>query len=199
MNSQLVQYEKIAGDLAEQGYSMVDEFLSKQEMNRLLQMEAFRMGLSQFKKAGVGKTEKIINADIRGDLIQWIDRTAVDPGLRIYLDRLAELIPYLNQNLFLSLKDFEMHLTIYPAGGYYQRHLDQFKRDDHRRLSVIFYLNDNWEVEHGGQLRMHLPEGPVDFFPIAGRFICFRSDLIDNERLPASRDRLILTGWILNQ
>jgi SM-20-related protein len=199
MNSKLGQYEKIAEDLAEQGYSVVDKFLSKGEVNRLLQLEVFRMGLSHFKKAAVGKTERKINENIRGDLIQWIDRATADPILRIYLDRLAELIPYLNQNLFLSLKDFEMHLTIYPAGGYYQRHLDQFKRDDHRKLSVIFYLNENWQVEHGGQLRMHLPGGPLDIFPVAGRFICFRSDKIEHEVLPSSRERLSLTGWILDQ
>lgn len=200
MNSRMEQFEQIASDLAEKGYSVVDQFLSPGEVTGILLLEEFKEGLSHFKKAGIGKQhKKKINESIRGDYIQWIDNAADRPQLKTYLDLLHELTRYVNQSLFLSLKDFEVHLTIYPRGSFYQRHIDQFKGNDHRKLSVIFYLNENWKEEHGGQLRMHLTEGPVDFFPIAGRLVCFRSDKIEHEVLPATRDRLSLTGWILDQ
>ena len=199
MNSRLTLFEQIVEGLALQGYSSVDQFLSAEEVKGLLELEEFKTGLSQFKKAGIGKEEKRINENIRGDYIQWIDRDTAGPALKIYFDRLNELIGYLNQTLFLCLKDFEMHLTRYPEGSQYLRHLDQFKRDDHRKLSVIFYLNEDWKETQGGQLRMHLPEGPVDLLPKAGRFVCFRSDKIEHEVLPATRERISLTGWILDQ
>ena len=82
---------------------------------------------------------------------------------------------------------------------YYRRHLDQFKKDDHRKLSVICYLNEGWKEEHGGQLRIYRTDGPLDILPVAGRLVCFRSDQLEHEVLPATRERLSLTGWILDQ
>jgi SM-20-related protein len=90
-------------------------------------------------------------------------------------------------------------MTIYPEGSFYKRHLDQFNRDDHRKLSVICYLNENWLENHGGQLRIYPDNQAIDFFPIAGRLVCFRSDQIEHEVLPATRTRLSITGWILDQ
>jgi SM-20-related protein len=194
------QFEFIADGLAEQGYAVVDQFLSQKELDDIRKSESFHQGIENFQKAGIGKkTGHQINEAIRGDLIQWIDRETANPAIKIYLDKLQELIGYINQSLYLSLKDYEVHLTIYPAGSFYKRHLDQFKHDDHRKLSVICYLNDAWKDEHGGQLRMHLENEQRDVLPIAGRLVCFRSDLIEHEVLPATRERLSLTGWILDQ
>jgi SM-20-related protein len=193
-------YENVADGLAQQGYAIIDTFLSPSEIAAILQLDEFKGGLLQFKKAGIGKQqEKEINETIRGDYVRWIDRRTAGQELNAYLNRLDKMILYLNQSLFLSLKDFEVHLTIYPKGSYYKRHLDQFQRDDHRRLSVILYLNEVWKEEEGGQLRLYLPGGPVDILPIAGRLVCFRSDKIEHEVLPATRDRLSITGWVLDQ
>jgi len=193
-------FETLADGLAEQGFAIVDNFLSAQEVDSILGLNDFKNALLQFKKAGIGKQEgKQINEGIRGDYIHWIDRTRSAAPLALYLKRLEDLVQYINRNLFLSLKDYEVHMTIYPIGSFYRRHLDQFKKDDHRKLSVIFYLNKNWEESHGGQLRMHLPEGAKDVFPMAGRLVCFRSDQIEHEVLPATRERLSLTGWMLDQ
>jgi SM-20-related protein len=191
-------YEKITHDLAGSGYSIIDDFLSAAEVTSILQLDEFRDALLLFKRAGVGH-EKQIRESIRGDFIRWIDPKAASTELRIYLGKLNELIGFLNQALFLSLKDYELHLTIYPAGSFYKRHMDQFQSGDHRRLSVICYLNKDWKEEHGGQLRLYLPEGSCDILPTAGRLVCFRSDQVEHEVLPASRDRLSLTGWILDQ
>ena len=193
-------FETLADGLAEQGFAIVDNFLSAQEVDSILGLDDFKNALLQFKKAGIGKQEgKQINEGIRGDYIHWIDRTQSAAPLALYLKRLEDLVQYINRSLFLSLKDYEVHMTIYPIGSFYKRHLDQFKKDDHRKLSVICYLNKNWEESHGGQLRMHLPEGAKDVFPMAGRLVCFRSDQIEHEVLPATRERLSLTGWMLDQ
>lgn len=193
-------FDKIVDGLAEEGYAVVDNFLSTGEVEAILQTEDFKRGAEKFKKAGIGKNQDLqINEAIRGDYIQWLDKSTAAAPAKIYLDRLNDLIQTINQNLFLSLKDYEVHMTIYPAGSFYKRHLDQFKKDDHRKLSVICYLNKDWKEEQGGQLRMYLPEGSLDFLPLAGRLVCFRSDQIEHEVLPATRERLSLTGWILDQ
>ena len=193
-------FDAIADELAEHGYAVADQFLSQTEVRAILSLEDFKAGGELFKKAGVGKQQQHqINEGIRGDYIQWLDKRSVSGELSAYLDRVEGLMSHLNQTLFLSLKDYEIHMTMYPIGSFYKRHLDQFKKDDHRKLSIICYLNENWKQEHGGQLRIHLPEGPIDVLPIAGRLVCFRSDQLEHEVLPATRERLSLTGWILDQ
>jgi SM-20-related protein len=193
-------FDTIADDLAEQGYAIADQFLSQKEVSDILALNVFQKGIENFKKAGIGKDQSLqVNEAVRGDYIQWIDKNTQYQPLKIYLDRLSDLITCLNQSLFLSIKDYEIHMTVYPAGSYYKRHLDQFKQDDHRRLSVICYLNPNWLDDHGGQLRMYVNGETRDVLPTAGRLVCFRSDQIEHEVLPATRERLSLTGWMLDQ
>ena len=152
-------FEQIADGLAEAGFAVVDNFLTSAEVDAILDLDIFREGVVNFRKAGIGKESQLqINESIRGDYIRWIDKNEAPPPAKVYMDRLQGLCEYLNQSLFLSLKDYEIHFTIYPAGSYYKRHLDQFKKDDHRKLSVICYLNKGWEEHHGGQLRMHLSD-----------------------------------------
>lgn len=193
-------FDTIADDLARQGYAITDQFLSQQEVSHILSLPDFKNVSDNFKRAGTGKhTGLQINEAIRGDYIQWLDKRTAPEPINVYLERLNELIMFLNQALFLSLKDYEIHMTVYPAGSFYKRHLDQFRQDDHRKLSVICYLNQDWKEEHGGQLRMHLAETKCDILPLAGRLVCFRSDQIEHEVLPSTRDRISLTGWILDQ
>ena len=190
----------LADGLAEDGVAIINDFLTGAEVQSILAQDDFKNGMLQFKKAGVGKSqEKQINEAIRGDYIQWIDKATAQPPVQAYLNKLTELISFVNQSLFLSLKDYEVHMTIYPAGSFYKRHLDQFKKDDHRKLSLICYLNENWKEEEGGQLRIYQQQKHFDILPVAGRLVCFRSDQLEHEVLPAIRPRLSLTGWILDQ
>jgi len=193
-------FDSIVDSLADNGFAIEDQFLSQKEVADILSTDGFKRGIEHFRKAGIGKNhEQQINEAIRGDYIHWLDKNNSEPSVKIYLDRLVALVQYFNRTLFLSLKDYEVHMTIYPVGSYYKRHLDQFKRDDHRKLSVICYLNQNWTEDQGGQLRMYLPEGPLDVLPTAGKLVCFRSDQIEHEVLPATRERLSITGWMLDQ
>lgn len=193
-------FEGIADGLADKGYAVSDQFINDTEVRSILQSGDFTDTMDRFKKAGIGKKQDAqINEAIRGDYIHWLDRNTASDPVKVYLNKLHDLTQFLNQALFLSLKDVEAHLTVYPAGTFYKRHLDQFKKDDHRRLSVICYLNLDWQEDQGGQLRMHLSSDKMDVFPTAGRMVCFRSDLIEHEVVAATRERLSITGWMLDQ
>jgi SM-20-related protein len=195
-----LNFDAVADGLAENGFAVLDNFLSPHEVEEIRSLDVFKNSVNQFKKAGIGKNQgNQINEAIRGDYIHWLDKNNAPEATLVYLQRLNDLMQFLNQSLFLSLKDYEVHMTIYPAGSFYKRHLDQFKTDDHRKLSVICYLNGNWTEAQGGQLQMHLPGHPVEILPEAGRLVCFRSDQIEHEVLPATRERLSLTGWMLDQ
>ncbi len=192
--------EQLVDGLAGKGYAIIDNFLSEQEVNSILGLDDFRNALLQFKKAGIGKNdERQINESIRGDFIKWIDPANASVPVQVYVEKMKGLIAHVNRTLFLSLKDFEIHMTVYPIGSFYKRHLDQFKKDDHRKLSVICYLNRDWSEAQGGQLRIYFENGFNDVLPIAGRLVCFRSDLLEHEVLPATRERMSITGWLLDQ
>ena len=193
-------FDSVADQLAEHGYAVADHFLSEQEVDAIIDPDFFENRSAAFRKAGIGQQQHHqINENIRGDYIEWIDKKTAAPAISIYLSRVEDLMHYINQTLFLSLKDIEVHKTIYPPGTFYLRHLDQFRKDDHRRLSLICYLNRDWKEEQGGQLRIYPPDGSIDVLPLAGRLVCFRGDLLEHEVLPATRERLSLTGWMLDQ
>ena len=102
----------------------------------------------------------------------------------------------LNRGLFLGLDEYESHFAFYTPGASYKQHRDRFRHDDSRTVSVIVYLNTDWLPEHGGALRLH-PEGlnTQDISPVGSRITVFLSADMLHEVLPATRDRLSLTGW----
>src|SRR3954463_6312568 len=104
--STIIQFEQIADGLANKSYAVIDNFLSSPEVNAILNTDEFKNAKLHFKKAGVGKRqERHVNESIRGDFIQWIDAAHTTPAIHLYTARLRELLQYLNQALFLSLKD----------------------------------------------------------------------------------------------
>jgi SM-20-related protein len=194
------QFEKVADGLADQGFIVIDNFLSLQEVNQILSEEGFQGAFGNMRRAGIGKsTAHQVNEAIRGDYIKWIDEKTASDAVKVYLQRMKGMMLYLNRALYLSLKEIEVHMTVYPPGAFYKRHIDQFRADDHRKLSVICYLNEGWTSDDGGQLRMYLSSGEEDVLPIAGRLVCFRSDQIEHEVLPGKKERRSLTGWFVDR
>jgi hypothetical protein len=105
---------------------------------------------------------------------------------------------------FRLLNENEIQLAVYPPnGGKYDMHRDAFPTDDasdteQRRLTLITYLNPDWDDEkHGGILRL-FRKGQViqDVSPKAGRSILFLSGVIDHQVMPAFRDRVAITCWM---
>lgn len=193
------QFELIADGLAEKGYGIAENFLTKDEVAAIRGLKVMHANIETLQKAGIGKENRQINESVRGDHIEWIDAATAPFELKVALERIEALRNYLNRSLFLGLKDFEVHIARYPAGAGYKKHLDQFRKDDHRKISVVCYLNENWQIEDGGQLKMYFPDNNLEILPEGGKLICFRSDLIEHEVLPAGRERASLTGWMLDQ
>lgn len=198
-------FDVLVDNLAEHGFAIMDNFLSAEACTEIRAIIDRHEEHGRLRKAGIGTgVEYQIDRSIRGDLIRWIEPDQVALVTQTYLEKLQVMMGYINRTLYLSLKDSEVHYTVYQPGKRYQRHLDQFRQHDHRILSVICYLNEGWLPAHGGELRLYLPEKggtetTQDVLPIAGRLICFRSDLLEHEVLPATRARYSITGWLLDQ
>lgn len=199
MNDTSDKYHAIADRLAGPGWVIVPNFLSE-ELAQSLRDEALDLYQdASFRAAGVGRGEDWRRApEIRNDQILWLEEPFSVPQAR-YLAELENLRLAINHTLYLGLWDFEGHYAVYAPGTRYVRHLDQFSYAKQRRVTCIVYLNDDWQPEDGGQLRIYLngEDGTSfhDVLPTRGTLACFLSDTFYHEVLPASRERLSLTGW----
>ena len=96
----------------------------------------------------------------------------------------------------------KLMLAHYPRGGRYVRHSDVSAATSHRRVTVIVYLNPEWDPPRGGQLRLFLPphssgrcaalcsspsegETATVVAPLLGRLLLFDSTL-EHEAQPPS-------------
>ncbi|MFB1021754.1 MAG: 2OG-Fe(II) oxygenase [Vicingaceae bacterium] len=196
--------ESVADSLALNSYAVIDNFLSDQESLDCLTVLKKNKEQGKFKKAGIGTSNQFqINQNIRGDEIKWLDESNLSPANQIYITQIQAMMDFFNRSLFLSLKDFECHFAHYPAGSFYKRHLDLLKLSDHRVLSFVFYLNQNWKREDGGELQLYLKEKDIEktvvVDPLLGRVVIFRSELLEHEVILANKSRYSITGWMLSQ
>ncbi|MCE4069070.1 2OG-Fe(II) oxygenase [Pseudomonas nitroreducens] len=188
--------QSIVDGLADKGWSQQDAFLPDALIAQLAAECRARDASGKLAAAAIGRREgQAVREAIRGDRIQWLE-PGQSEACDLYLGALDALRRQINRALFLGLEDFEGHFALYPPGAFYQKHLDRFRDDDRRTVSVVFYLNRDWPVAQGGELRMYLPdERTLDLPPLAGRLVVFLSGDFPHEVLPASHERLSLTGW----
>jgi SM-20-related protein len=199
-------FEKAIDSLADTGYAIIDGFLDPDQTRWLREEAIHRFTNDRFKRAGIGHQENYqVDREIRRDFIHWVSRGNLGPEGAFFFDKLDAFTQFVNRTCFLGICEAELHFAIYPPGAFYRRHLDAFNDDDARKLSFICYLNEqDWSAADGGQLRIFLPEenngaSMLDILPVGGRMVCFRSELLEHEVLPANRERISLTGWLRNR
>ncbi|WP_394346645.1 2OG-Fe(II) oxygenase [Robertkochia marina] len=196
-------FERIIEDLSVQRYSIVENFFNPDEVALLRSTLLARYEEDQFRKSAIGDHfNELIRSGIRGDFIHWIQESETGPAERLFLSRIQELITYLNRTCFMGIAEREFHYAVYPKGTFYVRHLDTFRNDDRRKLSVVCYLNDeHWNSENGGELTLYLPkderEEVLDILPMPGRMVIFESQVLEHEVKPVKLgERLSITGWL---
>lgn len=191
--------EHLLNGIANQGFAVIDNFLPQATIEALATEARTLHAHGETRLAMTGKSGGEKPDNIRGDFIHWVDDTHPSAVQQEYLQCMEALRCDLNQNFYLGLFDLEAHFAVYPAGAAYRRHLDQFQDDNKRQVSCVLYLNKDWQAEEGGQLRLYLDETPepqyVDIQPEGGRLVTFLSARFWHEVLPATRERVSLTGW----
>jgi SM-20-related protein len=189
--------ERTCAAIAAEGFAVVPGFLRDSAVAALSADARQRDAAGEFRSAGVGRDGHCaLHPAIRGDRILWLDEAHAAPAIRPALQALDHLRGALNATLYLGLFSFEAHYALYPPGAHYQRHRDRFRDDDARVLSCALYLNRDWTVADAGHLRIHFEDGGRrEVLPVGGTLVCFLSERFEHEVLPATRERLALTGW----
>jgi SM-20-related protein len=182
--------------LVEYGWCQHDAYLPE-NLTRALAAECVTLkNAGGLRVAGVGRgAAHALRPDIRGDEIAWLK-----PGQSVACDRYLKMMntlrKALNASLYLGLEEYESHFAHYSPGAFYSRHVDCFRDDDTRAVSVVLYLNPAWSAKDGGALHLY-PAGreSEEIAPIGGRIVLFLSADMPHEVMRANEDRMSIAGW----
>ena len=185
----------LADALTAGGLAVLDGFVPPPLVRGLIDCAHRRRDRGEFQAARIGTQRQLrLRERIRGDHTCWLEEP-VFAEERTLLHELEQVRLRVNRAAYLGLFDIEIHYAWYPPGAGYARHVDQLQDRHQRVVSVILYLNEDWERGSGGELRIFEPRGHRDIEPVAGRLVCFLCDGLEHAVLPTVRDRLSITGW----
>jgi SM-20-related protein len=183
-------------NLSAAGIAIRDHFIAPPQIRALLECARTRRARGEFAAARIGKDATLQRrAEIRGDFTCWL-REPLIPAERSLLEQFEALRLEVNRETFLGLYDLELHYAWYPPAAAYARHVDQPQGTVARKLSLVLYLNLEWNEEDGGALRVYEAGQPrCEIEPIGGRLVCFLTEGREHEVLAARRDRWSVSGW----
>ena len=191
----------MATGLDARGFAVVPGFLAREPVTALRGEGKRRRASGEFHSATVGRAGSAApNASIRGDSICWIGGRASSAPECALIAQLHALSVALNGAFFLGLAEIEAHYACYPPGAGYVRHVDRFRDDAARVISLVLYLNDDWHDTDGGALRIYATrtahEPACELAPRGGTLVVMRSETIAHEVLPATAERWSIAGWL---
>jgi Predicted proline hydroxylase len=190
-------YEKLYSDITDalvaDGYIIIENALEQQLSHNLLSYAQDKNG---YKHAGISSSSELhVDSMKRSDKTRWIDadnKTQIE-----YLSFTTGLLNYLNHFLYLGLKYYESHFAIYDKGNFYEKHLDSFKNSKNRVVTTVYYLNEDWNENDGGELMIYDNHNNklTTVSPKANVLVVFMSDKFPHEVLPAKKKRYSIAGW----
>lgn len=181
----------------EKNVGVVAHFLTD-ELAQLLKINLVNhQKLFHLKTGRIGNDEATLKDElIRNDKIHWLDPSSDDPTEMKFFKIIDAFILHLNRTCYAGITGYEFHYTLYEKGSFYKKHVDQFKNNSARAFSMIFYLNQDWKIEDGGELRVHHFDHIENISPTNGKCVFFKSNLLEHEVLISNVPRLSITGWL---
>jgi SM-20-related protein len=173
--------------------SFLTQKLSAGLQQNILQLQKDELMMA----AGIGNEEvKDANQKMRTDKIYWLDKKHDNPFENEFLQHAEDFIDRLNNTCYAGINAYEFHYAVYEEGSFYKRHKDQFKNNDHRKFSLITYLNEDWLAADGGQLQVYQNDTMQQIQPHSQTAVLFKSNETEHEVIKANRSRMSITGWL---
>lgn len=147
--------------------------------------------------AGTGNQHAIVHDKlVRSDVIYWLDREHNNQYENAFFDLMDDFVAYLNLTCYTGITGYEFHYTLYEKGSFYQKHIDQFQQNGSRAYSMVMYLNADWKLSDGGELRIYHKDSQQNIAPENGRSVFFKSTDLSHEVLLTNAPRMSITGWL---
>ena len=193
--------EQITNALSTTGWYVGDSIFSAALTSDLSSQGHALSDGGQLQAAQVGRADGTqLSWRSRSDDTLWLTDAPQDAYEREALATVNTLRTDLNQSLYLGARSTELHFARYAPGSFYVKHRDRFRDNDARVVSMVFYLNETWADDAGGELVIY--NGDADgariacVAPRSDTMVCFLSDRFPHEVLPATQERFSLTGWL---
>ena len=192
-----IAFETLIASYLDDNIGIVTEFISDDLAQHLRQNLVKLEDQKLLLAAGTGNETKFVrNKKVRSDVIYWLDKSHNNVYETAFLIHIEAFIQYLNESCYAGITSYEFHYSLYEKGSFYQKHVDQFQDNSSRAFSMICYLNENWKVEDGGELRIHQLNSNQHISPTQGKTVFFKSDELEHEVLITNKRRMSVTGWL---
>ncbi|MET1254175.1 2OG-Fe(II) oxygenase [Aliikangiella maris] len=187
-------FELIASAIQTSGFIILPGAIQGKLYRSLLRLKQI-IPAHEFHAAGIGQGEQQnINQQIRGDEIYWLNDNHIHS--RRWFIWCESLRVYLSRRLLLGLTRFESQLAFYSAGAFYKKHRDSFRGNNNRLLTVVTYLNEDWQADDGGELVLYpKTQPPIYVPPQSGTIAIFLSEEMLHEVRPTYQSRYSVTCW----
>lgn len=191
--------DRVIGELAGRGFGILTDAIPAPLVERLISECSAREISGDMARAAVGREgAHTLDTRIRQVDAVWLD--GGPEGEAAFLALAEHLRVAINCRLFLGLFEFEAQFLTYPPGGFYKRHLDSLRGARNRIVTLVLYLNKDWQPAHGGELDVWTapddqgaPAATVA--PRAGTMVLMLSEEIPHAVRPASATRRVIAGW----
>lgn len=189
----------LIGDLADKGFGILPDALAPALVDRLIADCIAREEAGDMAHAAIGREDAhTIATRIRRVEASWLDGRS--DGEAAFLALAEQMRIAINRRLFLGLFEFEAQFLTYPPGGFYKRHLDSLRGARNRVVSMVVYLNTDWQPADGGELDVWTdpddhgqPIATVE--PRAGTMVLMLSEEIPHAVRAANATRRVIAGW----
>jgi SM-20-related protein len=186
-------YTKIIDALVEDGYIIINNALGYDLAQNLKQNAKTQ---DDYKRAGISASNSLhVDDNRRRDKISWLDEDGA--SVSEFLSFAKTLQNTINRELYLGIKYYESHFAIYDTNDFYEKHLDAFKNSKNRVVTTVYYLNDEWSEDNGGELIIYDEDNKeiAKVLPKADTLVVFLSDKFPHEVRPAKKTRYSIAGW----
>lgn len=189
--------ELMADQLATTGWGLTEAL--GMDPVQLLALRSEALALQEaglLKPAAIGRgQDNHLAPETRSDRTAWLDGQSLAQAA--LFQRLNQIQQHLNRSLYLGLSHFEAHFAVFGEGAFYRPHRDSFQGRSSRVVSLVLYLNEAWQPEAGGALRIYGDDGSVtaEVLPEMGRAVFFLSERVLHEVAPANRPRFSIACW----
>lgn len=191
-------FDTLINSFIESKVGISENFLSIQLANDLKENLLHLHSEKSMLAAGTGNQQLVAHDKaVRGDVIYWLDKQHNNAHENAFFAVMDEFILYLNRSCYTGITGYEFHYTLYEAGSFYKKHLDQFRNNDSRQYSMIIYLNTDWVPADGGQLSIYHDGGDAQQVdPSSGKTVFFKSSELEHEVQLTNKPRMSITGWL---
>lgn len=190
-------FDTLINSYIDNNIGIAENFLSDQLSSGLRDNLRKLFSTKQMKLAGTGNAALIVqDKTVRSDRIFWLDRNHNDVFENAFFDAMDSFVAELNSTCYSGITGYEFHYTMYDVDSFYAKHIDQFRNNDSRQFSMVFYLNPDWADGDGGELCVYHNTVQQKVTPLNGRVVFFKSNQLPHEVLVTNKPRLSITGWL---